>query len=137
MAQAVGKKAETSIFTGAFSSFSVNDIEEAKEFYGTTLGIDVSDVGEGLQLNIEDSGAVFLYPKDDHEPATFTVLNFNVDDIEESVDELMDRGIEFQSFAGEMKTDEKGIFRGKENGHGPNIAWFKDPAGNYLSVIEN
>lgn len=137
MAQAVGKKAETSIFTGAFSSFSVNDIEEAKEFYGTTLGIDVSDVGEGLQLNIEDSGAVFLYPKDDHEPATFTVLNFNVDDIEEAVDELMDRGIEFQSFAGEMKTDEKGIFRGKENGHGPNIAWFKDPAGNYLSVIEN
>ncbi len=137
MAQAVGKKAETSIFTGAFSSFSVSNIKEAKGFYGTTLGIDVSDVGEGLQLNIEDSGSVFLYPKDDHEPATFTVLNFNVDDIEKAVDELMDRGIEFQSFTGEMKTDRKGIFRGKENGHGPNIAWFKDPAGNYLSVIEN
>jgi predicted enzyme related to lactoylglutathione lyase len=137
MAQAVGKKAETSIFTGAFSSFSVNDVKQAKEFYGKTLGIELSDTEEGLQLNVEDSGAVFLYPKDDHEPATFTVLNFNVDDIEQAVDVLTKRGIEFESYEGEMETDEKGIFRGKDSGHGPNIAWFKDPAGNFLSVIEN
>jgi|SRR5687768_14847326 len=137
MAQAVGKKAETSIFTGAFSSFSVNDVKQAKDFYGKTLGIEVSDTEEGLELNVEDSGAVFLYPKDDHEPATFTVLNFNVDDIEQAVDELTKRGIEFESYEGEMETDEKGIFRGKDNGGGPNIAWFKDPAGNFLSVIEN
>ena len=137
MAQAVGKKTQTSIFTGAFSSFSVNDVKKAKEFYGKTLGIEVSDTEEGLQLDVEDSGAVFLYPKDDHEPATFTVLNFSVDDIEQAVDELTKRGIEFESYEGEMETDEKGIFRGKENGHGPNIAWFKDPAGNFLSVIEN
>ncbi len=137
MAQAVGKKAETSIFTGAFSSFSVNDVKQAKEFYGKTLGIEVSDTEEGLQLDVEDTGAVFLYPKDDHEPATFTVLNFTVDDIEQAVDELTKRGIEFESYEGEMETDEKGIFRGKDNGHGPNIAWFKDPAGNFLSVIEN
>ena len=137
MAQAVGKKAETSIFTGAFSSFSVNDVKQAKQFYGKTLGIEVSDTEEGLQLDVEDSGAVFLYPKDDHEPATFTVLNFTVDDIEQAVDELTKRGIEFESYEGEMETDEKGIFRGKDNGSGPNIAWFKDPAGNFLSVIEN
>ena len=137
MAQAVGKKAQTSIFTGAFSSFSVNDVKKAKEFYGKTLGIEVSDMDEGLELNVEDSGPVFLYPKDDHEPATFTVLNFNVDDIEQAVDELTNRGIDFESYEGEMETDEKGIFRGKEDGNGPNIAWFKDPAGNFLSVIEN
>lgn len=138
MAQAVGKKAETSLFTGAFSSFSVDDVKEAKKFYGKTLGIEVAGTEEGgLQLNIEDSGAVFIYPKEDHEPATFTVLNFNVDDIEQAVDELADRGIEFESYEGEMETDEKGIFRGKDSGHGPNIAWFKDPAGNFLSVIEN
>ena len=137
MAQAVGKKAQTSIFTGAFSSFSVNDIKKAKEFYGKTLGIEVSEMDEGLELSVEDSGPVFLYPKDDHEPATFTVLNFNVDDIEQAVDELTNRGIDFESYEGEMETDEKGIFRGKEDGNGPNIAWFKDPAGNFLSVIEN
>lgn len=138
MAQAVGRKSQSSIFTGAFSSFSVNDIDKAKKFYGKTLGIDVSDSEEGgLQLNVEDTGTVFLYPKDDHEPATFTVLNFSVDDIEQAVDELTNRGIEFESYEGEMETDEKGIFRGKESGHGPNIAWFKDPAGNFLSVIEN
>ena len=88
-------------------------------------------------MNIEESGSVFLYPKEDHEPATFTVLNFAVDDIDEAVDELTKRGIAFESYEGEMQTDEKGIFRGADNGVGPNIAWFKDPAGNFLLIIES
>ncbi|MEO8573566.1 MAG: VOC family protein [Pyrinomonadaceae bacterium] len=137
MAQAVGKKAQESLFTGSFSSYSVNNIEEAKDFYGGMLGIKVSDTEEGLQLDVEDSDPVFLYPKDDHEPATFTVLNLNVDDIDEAVDDLTDRGITFESYEGEMETDEKGIFRGADGANGPNIAWFKDPAGNFISVIEN
>ena len=137
MAQAVGKKAEESLFTGSFSSFSVNSIQEAKDFYSGTLGIKVTETEEGIQLDVENSDPVFIYPKDDHEPATFTVLNLNVDDIEEAVDELTDRGITFESYEGEMETDEKGIFRGADTGKGPNIAWFKDPAGNFISVIEN
>jgi catechol 2,3-dioxygenase-like lactoylglutathione lyase family enzyme len=137
MAQAVGKKTKESIFTGAFSSFSVDDLNEATEFYGKTLGIDVSKTDEGLELRFDDGGAVFIYPKDDHEPATFTVLNLQVDDIEQAVDELTGRGITFEEYEGEMRTDEKGIFRGDESDDGPNIAWFKDPAGNFVSVIEN
>jgi predicted enzyme related to lactoylglutathione lyase len=138
MAQAVGKKTQESFFTGTFSSFSVNDIAKAKEFYAKTLGIDVSDNEQGgLELSFTDGGSVFVYPKDNHEPATFTVLNFLVDDIEKAVNDLKGRGITFESYDGEMKTDAKGIMRGKEHGHGPNIAWFKDPAGNFLSVIEN
>ena len=137
MAQAVSRKAQESIFTGAFSSYSVDDLSEAKEFYGTILGIDVEQTDEGLELNIEDSGSVFIYPKEDHEPATFTVLNFAVDDIDDAVDELTDRGITFESYEGDIGTDEKGIFRGADTGNGPNIAWFKDPAGNFLSVIES
>ncbi len=137
MAQAA-KKAQHSFFTGTFSSFSVDDIAEAREFYGQTLGVDVSDNEEGgLELSFADSGSVFLYPKDDHEPATFTVLNFNVEDIDQAVEDLTDRGITFESYTGEMETDEKGIFRGAESGNGPNIAWFKDPAGNFLSLIED
>lgn len=137
MGQAVSRKAQESIFTGAFSSYSVDNIKNAKEFYGDTLGIEVDETDEGLELNIDDSGSVFLYPKEDHEPATFTVLNFAVDDIDDAVDELTSRGITFESYEGEMKTDEKGIFRGADNDAGPNIAWFKDPAGNFLSVIES
>ena len=137
MAQAVGKKTKESFFTGAFSSFSADDIGEAKKFYGETLGVDVSEVGDGLQLNFDDGGSVFIYPKDDHEPATFTVLNFNVDDIDKAVEELKTRGITFESYGGELETDENDVFRGKDSGNGPNIAWFKDPAGNFISVIEN
>lgn len=137
MAQAGKKKSQESFFTGTFSSFSVDDIEEAREFYATTLGVDVADNEEGgLQLNFPDSSSVFVYPKDNHEPATFTVLNFLVDDIDKAVDDLTDRGITFESYQGEMETDEKGIFRGADDDNGPNIAWFKDPAGNFLSVIE-
>ena len=95
MAQAVGKKAKESFFTGAFSSFSVDNIDEALEFYGKTLGVDVAETDEGLQLDFDDGGSVFIYPKEDHEPATFTVLNFTVENIDTSVEELKSRGIEF------------------------------------------
>ena len=119
--------------TKAFSSFSVNDLEEAKKFYGQTLGLGVSESEEGLNLQIKGGNDVFIYPKPDHVPATFTVLNFIVDDVDWTVDELTKLGIRFQIYdKGELKTDDKGIFQGK-----PKIAWFKDPAGNFLSILEN
>ena len=117
----------------AFSSFAVNDLEKAAEFYGQTLGLDVSATEEGLELKLAGAGSVFLYPKPNHEPATFTVLNFSVDDIERAVEELTKRGVSLEHYEGEIKTDEKGIHRGPP---GPSIAWFKDPAGNILSVLE-
>jgi catechol 2,3-dioxygenase-like lactoylglutathione lyase family enzyme len=120
----------------AFSSFSVADIQKAKTFYGETLGLAISETKEGLALKIAGGGDVFLYPKPNHEPATFTVLNFPVDDIEQAVDQLTKLGVRFEHYEGEMKTDEKGIFRGADRGEGPNIAWFKDPSGNILSVLE-
>lgn len=115
----------------AFSSFAVNNLQKAKQFYAETLGIKVKESKEGLELH-PGSTDVFIYPKADHTPATFTVLNFLVDDIEAAVDELKQKGVRFEHYEGEIKTDEKGIHR---NG-GPTIAWFKDPAGNILSVIE-
>lgn len=139
MAKAVTKTTGKEIaFTKAFSSFSVNDINKAKEFYSGTLGMDVGEDKEGLVLRFEDGQNIFIYPKSDHQPATFTVLNFPVDDIESAVDTLTAKGIKFESFGGEIETDDNGIFWGKRDGkNGPNIAWFKDPAGNFLSVIEN
>ena len=116
----------------AFSSFSVKDIKQAKQFYGETLGLKVSETPEGLQLNTGGT-TVFLYPKPDHTPASFTVLNFHVDDIEAAVKELKALGIKLEHYnLPDIKTDESGIFRGP----GPQIAWFKDPAGNILSVLE-
>jgi predicted enzyme related to lactoylglutathione lyase len=120
--------------TKAFSSFSVNDLGKALIFYGQTLGLAVSEMPEGLQLNLVGGGMVFIYPKPNHGAATFTVLNFQVDDIETAVDELTKRGVQFESYEGELKTDEKGIHRGER---GPIVAWFKDPAGNTLSVVQN
>lgn len=117
----------------AFSSFSVNDIQKAKAFYEQTLGLKVSEKPEGLELQEPGGGSVFLYAKPNHAPATFTVLNFIVEDIEAAVDELTKQGVRFEQYDGEIKTDDKGIHR---NG-GPVIAWFKDPAGNILSVLEN
>src|SRR5438128_865268 len=122
--------------TKAFSSFSVDDIKNAKEFYGQTLGLKTSETAEGLELRITGGTTIFVYPKANHTPATFTILNFLVDDIEKAVDDLAGLGVRFESYKGEMKTDEKGIFRGASRGMGPNIAWFKDPAGNILSVLE-
>lgn len=119
--------------TKAFSSFSVDDVRKAKDFYGGTLGLDVSEQPEGLGIHLDSGGDIFLYPKSNHEPATFTVLNFFVDNVEKAVDELNGKGITFEQYGGDIKTDEKGISR--DNG-GPTIAWFKDPAGNILSVVE-
>jgi len=118
--------------TKAFSTFSVDDVTRAKQFYGETLGLNVSEEMDGLGLHLGGGGEVFVYPKDDHTPATFTVLNFPVDDIDEAVEKLTKAGVRFEQYEGELETDEKGIFRGE----GPIIAWFKDPAGNILSVIE-
>ncbi len=116
----------------AFPSFSVDDIARAKKFYGETLGMDVEQTPRGLELRIAGGSRVFVYGKSDHVPATFTVLNFPVDNVEKTVDELTRRGVRFEHYGrGEMTTDAKGIARG----HGMAIAWFKDPAGNYLSVL--
>lgn len=115
----------------AFASFSVNDLKKAKEFYGRTLGLKVSESKEGLELHPGKTD-VFIYPKPNHKPASFTVLNFLVDDIDEAVDELKQNGVKFEQYDGEIKTDNKGIHRDR----GPSIAWFKDPAGNILSVLE-
>ena len=116
----------------AFSGFSVDDIAKAKAFYGETLGLDVSEEHGMLDLHLAGGVEVLVYPKPSHEPATFTILNFPVDDIEKTVDRLSERGVRFEQYEGEIETDERGIFRGE----GPLIAWFKDPAGNILSVLE-
>jgi len=119
----------------AFSSFSVDDIDKARQFYADTLGLSVEQQKEGLSLTFDGGKSVFLYAKENHTAATFTVLNFPVDDIEIAVEDLKTRGVKFEVFDGEMKTDENDIFRGAESGNGPNIAWFKDPAGNFLAII--
>ena len=120
----------------AFSSYSVNDINKARDFYSQTLGLKVSDVhgmNGLLRLNIKDGNDVMIYSKPNHSPASFTVLNFPVDNVENTVDELTKKGIKFEIYnEPNLKTDEKGIARGE----GPTIAWFKDPAGNILSVLE-
>lgn len=120
------------MFKEAFSSFSVNELQKAKDFYGRTLGLEISETPEGLELRLPGGAAVFIYPKPNHTPATFTILNFLVDDIEAAVDELKTLGVRFEKYEGEIKTDEKGIHRNE----GPVIAWFKDPAGNILSVLQ-
>jgi predicted enzyme related to lactoylglutathione lyase len=111
----------------------VDDLKKAKEFYGRTLGLQVSEEPEGLELHPGGDAGVFIYPKPNHKPATFTVLNFMVDDIDNAVDELKKNGVRFEHYDGEIKTDQKGIHRND----GPTIAWFKDPAGNILSVLQN
>jgi catechol 2,3-dioxygenase-like lactoylglutathione lyase family enzyme len=120
--------------SNAFSSFAVGDLDAARRFYGDTLGVDVREGPMGiLELHLGGGAVVMVYPKPDHQPATFTVLNFQVDDIDASVEELRGRGIEFERYEGEIQTDEKGVARSP--GGGPQIAWFRDPAGNILSVL--
>ena len=118
----------------AFSGFAVDDIQKAKEFYGQTLGLEVSEEPMGLLgLNLAGGTTVLIYPKPNHAPAAFTILNFPVDSVDKVVDELTRRGVRFEIYnEPELKTDEKGVMRG----NGPTIAWFKDPAGNILSVLE-
>ena len=119
--------------TQAFSGFSVNDIPRAKQFYGETLGLNVTEQNGMLMLHLAGGGAVLVYPKENHEPATFTILNFPVPDVEETVDRLTQAGVPFEHYEGSgLQTDEKGIMRGE----GPTIAWFKDPAGNIVSVLD-
>ncbi|HEY0738636.1 MAG TPA: VOC family protein [Herpetosiphonaceae bacterium] len=118
--------------TKAFSGFSVDDLAKARHFYGETLGLKVSEEHGLLQLHIAGGTNILVYPKAHHVPATFTVLNFPVDDVDQAVDELTVRGVHFERYDG-MPQDDKGIMRG----NGPDIAWFKDPAGNILSVLKS
>jgi catechol 2,3-dioxygenase-like lactoylglutathione lyase family enzyme len=115
----------------AFSGFSSNDVAKAREFYEGTLGLEVTEENGILNLHLAGGGRVVIYPKPNHEPATFTVLNFPVDDIDRAVDGLIAAGIELERYAG-LDQDERGIARA----YPPPIAWFKDPAGNILSVIQ-
>jgi catechol 2,3-dioxygenase-like lactoylglutathione lyase family enzyme len=121
----------------AFSSFSVDDLEKAQAFYQDILGLNVTRVPMGpglLELDVTGGSKVMIYPKPNHVPATFTVLNFPVDNVEKAVDELTQKGVRFEHYdMGELKTNEKGIVYG--NGRGPDIAWFTDPAGNIIGVM--
>ena len=116
--------------TKAFSGFSVDDIPKARQFYGETLGLKVTEEHGLLTLHIAGDRPTLVYPKENHEPASFTILNFPVDDVDAAVDALTERGVTFERYDG-FPQDEKGIMRGE----GPDIAWFKDPAGNVLSVL--
>lgn len=121
----------------AFSGFSVDDLSRARDFYTSRLGLEIEDEAMGLMLRLPGGGKVFVYHKADHVPATFTILNFAVDDIDAAVDDLTEQGVRFERYEQGPKADEKGILRGKAVNMGPDIAWFKDPAGNVLSVLQN
>jgi predicted enzyme related to lactoylglutathione lyase len=121
-----------------FASFAVKDIEPARQFYGQTLGLEVRDVQEMgiLEIRSPDQGRVLVYPKPDHQPANFTVLNMRVDDIDEAVDALTAVGVKFERYdTSDIKTDAKGVVRGDKQG--PSIAWFRDPSGNIVSVLQD
>ena len=117
----------------AFSSFSVNDIQKAREFYGKTLGLEVASGPEGtLTINLSGNTKALMYPKPNHQPATFTVLNFPVESVDQTVEELSGRGVRFEIYnEPDLKTDTRGISRG----NGPTIAWFKDPVGFFFLVF--
>ena len=119
--------------TKAFSGFAVPDVEQAREFYEGTLGLNVSEDNDLLILHLTGGRDTLVYPKPDHEPANYTILNFQVDDIDEAVDQLTQRGVQFERYDG-FGQDEKGISRDQG---GPPIAWFTDPAGNILAVLED
>lgn len=122
-----------------FSGFSVDDIPAAKAFYGDTLGLRITDGSMGnLDLELPSGGHIFIYPKPDHTPATFTILNLVVDDIDAAVDELNAKGVATAIYDDpNLPTDDKGVLRGRAAGRGPDIAWFRDPAGNVLSVLQD
>ena len=117
--------------SGAFSGFSVDDVPKARDFYEGTLGMSVAEDHGMLRLTVASGAQVLVYPKPNHEPATFTILNFPVGDVEAAVDDLTARGVTFLRYDG-LEQDEKGIYLGE----GPLIAWFADPAGNVLSVVQ-
>lgn len=118
-------------YTRAFSGFAVDDLDKAREFYGSTLGIQITEQHGLLTLHLAGGRDTLVYPKPDHSPANYTILNFAVDDIDEAVDELSERGVRFERYDG-ISQDEKGI----SHGGGPLIAWFTDPAGNILAVLQ-
>ncbi len=121
--------------TTAFSGFAVDDANEAKQFY-EMLGLDVKQTPMGLELHFDGRNPVYIYEKPDYEPATYTVLNFEVDDIDATVDAMSEAGVEFEHYDDmPFEQDEKGIARGKAANMGPDIAWFHDPAGNIFSVL--
>jgi catechol 2,3-dioxygenase-like lactoylglutathione lyase family enzyme len=120
----------------AFSGFSVDDPGKAKTFYADTLGLKVEPDGSGLRLHLPGGPQVFVYSKPDHQPAAFTILNFEVDDIDAAVNALKNRGVQFERYD-DIPADEHGILRGLAMNMGPDIAWFKDPAGNILSVLQS
>jgi predicted enzyme related to lactoylglutathione lyase len=125
--------------TKAFSSFSVDDLKKAKTFYSETLGVDVNEIPEGLELNLAGGGMpVFIYHSTDYHVPEHTVLNFVVDNVDEAVDQLGKRGVQMEHYdLPDIKTDAKGIMRNENGGMGPKaIAWFKDPAGHILSVLQ-
>jgi len=121
-----------------FSGFSVTDVDESRRFYQDVLGLDVSTNEMGiLDIALPAGGAhVLVYPKDDHVPAVFTILNFAVDDIDRAIDELEAAGVSLERYEG-MPQDERGVMRGKAAGQGPDIAWFLDPSGNILSILSD
>lgn len=121
----------------AFSGFSVDDLSRARDFYTSKLGLEVESDTMGLLFRLPGGGKVFVYDKPNHVPAPFTILNFAVDDIDEAVDALSDQGIHFERYPSGPAQDAKGILRGREANLGPDIAWFKDPAGNILSVLQD
>jgi catechol 2,3-dioxygenase-like lactoylglutathione lyase family enzyme len=122
----------------AFSGYSVKDVDSTRTFYEEVLGLKVEDTGMGLKLHIGGGTPVFLYVREHHEPALYTVLNFPVAAIDTVVDELVSKGVVFEHYPDMPgQQDEKEILRGKAVGYGPDIAWFKDPSGNILSVLEN
>lgn len=121
-----------------FSSFSVDDMAKAKDFYSNNLGLTLKDEKMGLGFSLPGGAELFIYQKPDHQPASFTVLNFVVEDINQQVSQMSAQGIKFEKIdlGKGAKTDEQGIMRGLSVGQGPDIAWFKDPAGNVLSVLQ-
>jgi len=124
-------------FLSSFSGVSVDNIQAAKDFYVDLLGLEVADESMGLHLNLPGGGNLFVYEKDTHAPATFTVLNFVVKDINTAIDELVAEGVHFERYDDlPAPQDERGVLRGKAAGQGPDIAWFEDPAGNIISLIE-
>ena len=120
--------------SGAFSGFSIDDAEAAKEFYGQTLGLRVTQLESGfLNLHLESGAVVLAYVKENHEPASFTILNFEVDDVDAAVDDLNARGVDTNIYGSDIPADSRGVMKG----NGPDIAWFRDPAGNVLSVLSS
>lgn len=125
------------MFTGVFSSYSVDDVEAARQFYGEVLECELTEAMGGLHLGLPGNQRVFLYPKENRLPATYTVLNFEVTNIDAAVDELGRRGVDFVRYDNlPAPQDERGILRGRSAGRGPDIAWFRDPAGNILAVLQ-